>query len=78
MGAGGARPCAYANLEALIKVLDGCGVHGHYWVFAGGVTNVGVITTVTDTRSGVTRTYQSPINTPFARLQDTLAFSTCP
>lgn len=69
---------AAANLEALIKVLDDCGVNGHYWVFAGGLTSVGVITTVTDTRSGVTRTYESPINTPFAPLQDTLAFSTCP
>ena len=27
------------NLELVIKVLDGCGVNGRYWVFAAGLTD---------------------------------------
>jgi hypothetical protein len=29
-------------------MIDGCGLNGHYWVFAGGLTNVKVVLTVTD------------------------------
>src|SRR5262245_17584211 len=28
-----------ANVEVVIKTLNGCGVNGHYWVFTGGLTN---------------------------------------
>jgi hypothetical protein len=28
------------NIEIVVKVLDGCAINGHYWVFAGGLTNV--------------------------------------
>jgi hypothetical protein len=66
-----------ANVEAIVKVLDGCGVGGHYWVFAGGLTDVAVTTTVTDTRTGAFKTYRSAQGTPFAPLQDTSAFP-CP
>jgi hypothetical protein len=68
---------ASANLETLVKVLDACAVNGHYWVFAGGLTNVQVVTTVTDTTTGAARRYVNPPGTPFAPLQDTAAF-TCP
>lgn len=30
------------NLELVVKVLNGCAFNGNYWVFAGGLTNVGV------------------------------------
>ncbi len=67
-----------ANVELLVKVLDGCPVNGRYWVFAGGLTNVATTLTVTDTRSGAVQIYRNPQGTAFAPLQETAAFSTCP
>jgi chitodextrinase len=63
-----------SNVEMLIKVLDGCAVNQHFWVFAGGLTNVEVEITVTDTRTGAMKTYRNPQNTPFQPTQDTSAF----
>lgn len=67
-----------ANVEAVIKVLNGCGVNNRYWVFAGGLTNVNLVITVTDTQTGAVRTYENPQQTPFQPIQDTDAFATCP
>ncbi len=67
-----------ANVESIIKVLNGCGVNNHYWVFAAGLTNVRVTITVTDTSNGTFKTYTNPQGTPFAPIQDTGAFATCP
>jgi hypothetical protein len=67
------------NVELLVKVLNGCALQNpSYWVFASGLTNVGVDITVTDTKTGMTKTYHNPPNQPFAAIQDTGAFSTCP
>lgn len=66
------------NIEAIIKVVNGCTFNSRYWVFAGGLTNVGVVLTVTDTLNGTTKTYTNPINTAFQPIQDTAAFATCP
>jgi hypothetical protein len=65
------------NVEVVLKVLDGCPVNGHHWVFAGGLTDVEVRITVTDSESGAVRQYSSPLNTPFRPLQDTSAFGGC-
>jgi hypothetical protein len=65
------------NVEAVVKVLDGCGAGGHYWVFAGGLTNVNVVVTVTDTETNDVQTYTNPANTQFQPVQDTAAFATC-
>ena len=43
-----------------------------------GLTNVGVTVTVTDTKTGAVKTYNSPINKTFAPVLDTSAFATCP
>jgi hypothetical protein len=67
-----------ANVELLLKVLDGCRVNGHYWVFAGGLTNVHAEIRVTDTSTGAQHTYRNPQGTPFQPVQDTQAFPTCP
>jgi outer membrane protein assembly factor BamB len=63
-----------ANVEMLTKVLDGCGLGDRFWVFAGGLTDVHVVLTVTDTANGAVRTYHNPQGTAFAPLQDTGAF----
>jgi hypothetical protein len=67
-----------SNVEMVIKVVDGCGFGGHYWVFAGGLTNVRTTITVTDTMTGKFRTYINPQGVPFQPIQDTSAFSQCP
>ncbi len=65
------------NVEMVLKLLDGCGVNGRYWVFAGGLTNVDVDITVIDTATGDRMTYANPMGTPFQPIQDTAAFATC-
>ena len=67
-----------SNVELVVKVLDGCPVNGHYWVFMGGLTNVGVDITITDVATGTTRTYMNLEGQPFQPVQDTSAFPTCP
>jgi hypothetical protein len=67
-----------ANVELVVKVLNGCGAGGHYWVFAGGLTNVEVDLTVIDTTTGTKRTYTNPQGKAFQPIQDTSAFTTCP
>jgi PKD repeat protein len=64
-----------ANVEMVIKALDACGLNQKFWVFAGGLTNVKVDITVTDTVTGSVKTYHNPQNTPFQPIQDTSAFA---
>ena len=66
-----------ANLELMVKVLDACTVNDRFWVFAGGLTNVEVELTVTDTRTGDERVYRNTQGQPFQPIQDTAAFATC-
>jgi hypothetical protein len=65
------------NIEVVVKVLDACALDGHFWVFVGGLTNLGVVLTVTDTKTGAVRTYENSAGTAFAPIQDTTAFA-CP
>ena len=68
-----------SNIELVTKVLNGCTSNDAYWVFAAGLTNVGVNLAVMDMQSGVQmKTYENPIGTPFAPIQDTGALGTCP
>ena len=64
-----------ANIEIVIKVLDGCAVNGNRWVFAGGLTDVAVEMTVVDTQTGATRTYANRLGRPFRAIKDTTFFS---
>ena len=66
------------NLEAIVKVVDGCSFNQRYWVFAGGLTNVAVTMRVTDTQGGILRTYTNAQGNAFQPIQDTAAFATCP
>ena len=63
-----------SNVELTVKVLNGCGFNGRTWVFVGGLTNVGVQVTVTDTVTGAVKTYTNPVNRTFAPVLDTSAF----
>jgi hypothetical protein len=65
------------NVEVVIKVLDACIVNHRFWVYAGGLTNVKVHLTVTDTLTGEVKTYDNPQKTPFKPIQDSNAFATC-
>jgi len=65
------------NIELVVKVLTGCGVNGKFWVFSGGLTNVGVTLLVEDTLTGATQTYTNAVGNAFLPLQDTRAFA-CP
>lgn len=68
-----------ANTEVLVKLHDACvAPYHHVWVFAAGLTNVAVTWSVEDTATGMRRTYTNPVGTPFAPLQDTRAFASCP
>lgn len=66
------------NVEMVIKVLNACSFANRFWVFAGGLTNVEVDITVTDSETGQVKTYHNPQETPFQPIQDTDAFATCP
>jgi hypothetical protein len=67
-----------ANVEAVLKVLDGCAINQRFWIFAGGLTDVRTEITVTDLEHGVVKAYFNPLGTPFQPIQDTSAFATCP
>src|SRR5215469_4838475 len=68
-----------SNIEAVIKVLNGCAINNAYWVFTAGLTNVEVLTTVTDTKTGIVYTNTNPQGTAFVPVQATNAFpSSCP
>lgn len=53
---------APSNLELMVKVLDGSGVNGHFWVFYGALSDVEYTITVTDTATGAQRTYHNPLH----------------
>jgi len=65
------------NWEMLVKVLDGCTVNNHYWVFSAAATNVEYTLTVTDTQTETVRTYFNPLGTSAPAITDTTAFATC-
>jgi CSLREA domain-containing protein len=67
-----------ANVEVTVKALNGCGSNHRFWFFTGGMTNVRVDLTVTDTRTGVVKTYSNPLGQTYRTVLDSAAFNTCP
>ena len=65
------------NPEMLTKIVNGCAVNGHFWVFESAGTNVGLTIRITDTRTGAVQTYLNPDLHAAAPVQDTQAF-VCP
>ncbi|MGE0639924.1 MAG: hypothetical protein AB7G12_08165 [Thermoanaerobaculia bacterium] len=66
-----------SNLELVLKVLDGCGFNDRYWVYAAGLTNLGVELQVFDSLTGESWTYDNPVDLAFPPRQDIEAFATC-
>jgi photosystem II stability/assembly factor-like uncharacterized protein len=66
-----------ANVEAVVKVIDGCGFNNNFWVFAGGLTNLQTAITIRDTRTGTARTYTNPQGKAFQPVQQVDAFPVC-
>jgi hypothetical protein len=66
------------NVEFVLKIINACAFNNRFWVFAGGLTDVRVDVTVTDTRSGASKTYINPLGQKWVTITDTNAFATCP
>jgi Hydrazine synthase alpha subunit middle domain/WD40-like Beta Propeller Repeat len=62
-----------ANVELLVKVLDGRGLNGKFWVFYGALSSVPYTITVTDTMTGAKKDYVNPSG-QLASRGDTSAF----
>ena len=62
------------NWEVLIKVLDGCALNGHVWVFGASTTNLGYLIRVTDTVTGAVKEYRNEPGLPAAAITDVTAF----
>ncbi|MCP4664167.1 MAG: hypothetical protein GY856_52960, partial [bacterium] len=67
-----------ANWEMLVKILDGCAVNDHYWVFAAATTNVEYTLRVTDTETGRGQSYFNPLGVSSSAITAATAFDTCP
>lgn len=66
------------NWELMVKVVDGCSVNGHHWVFAAATTSVHYVLTVTDTTTGRVARYENPLGVASPAITDTSAFPACP
>ena len=64
-----------SNVEVLLKVLDVCGLNGHFWVFAAGLTTVRTDITVDDTQTRAVKIYHNPSGQPFQPIQDVNALA---
>ncbi len=67
-----------SNWEMMVKVLDGCDINNHFWVFAAAVSNVEYTLTVTDTQTDETQTYFNRLGVSAPAITDTEAFAACP
>lgn len=67
-----------ANVEVVLKVIDGCSYNSAFWIYAGGLTDVEVKIDVKDVPSGAVKHYSNPLGTPFAPIGDIQGLTTCP
>jgi predicted outer membrane repeat protein len=62
-----------ANVELVVKIVDGRALNGCFWVFYGALSNVGYTLMVTDTVTGAVNAYVNPQG-QLASIADTSAF----
>ena len=62
------------NAEVLVKVLNGCGVNGHWWVFGAAATDLRFEIEVRDTRTGESKRYTNPAGESPRAVSDIGAF----
>ncbi|HUP22643.1 MAG TPA: FG-GAP repeat protein [Thermoanaerobaculia bacterium] len=65
------------NWELLVKVLDGCALNGHFWVFSAATTDVAYRLRVYDRVTKVERVYENPSGVLAKAVTDTEAFAGC-
>jgi hypothetical protein len=66
------------NVEIVIKVLNACpSVFDSFWVYASGLTDVGVQIVVMDSETGAIQGYDNAVGEAFKLVQDSQAFKTC-
>src|SRR5258706_4411704 len=61
------------NIELVLKVVDGRGFNGKFWVFYGALSDVEYSIAITDTTTGTIRTYSNPSGS-LPSVADTAAF----
>lgn len=66
------------DVEVLVRVIDGCALNQHRWVFFAATTNVAYRLEVTDLRTGAMRTYSNPLGTRAPATTDVSAFGCTP
>ena len=64
----------YNNWEVLLKVLDGCEINEHHWVYAASATDLGLRLVVRDTVTGQEKTWTKDPGTPAPAITDAGAF----
>ena len=60
-----------SNVETVVKMVSFCGGgSNNVGVYAGGLTDIQVTLTVTDTQTGLVKTYTNPLGTPFQLIRE--------
>lgn len=67
-----------ANWELMVKVLKGCGITDHYWVYTAATTDVFYRLEVRDVLAGRQKIYFNYAGEPAPAVTDSSAFDTCP
>ncbi len=62
------------NWEILIKVLDGCALNGHVWVYGASTTDIGYQIRVTDSMTAAVKEYRNDPGVPAPAITDAKAF----
>ncbi len=66
------------NVEVLVKVLDGCAINGHRWVFAAPVTDLAFNLEITEQATGRTFNHRNPRGMTASTAGDSAAFPCAP
>lgn len=64
--------------ELMIRLLDGCSINNRFWFLYATDSTTEFTVRITDTRSGMEKTYHIPMNMPPGAITDMVALETCP